>query len=236
MLLDGRRESKYRRLRVPLVRCSACKRSARVLPAELLPYKTFGLPVIEKAVGLYVSSEPSGPGLREAVGRLGRCAPVFSTLHRWLAGIGERVLDRVARRRDDPKGGSSILPTSASLVSESSQRLDPSLTRAWRESFPIPPWKYQSERRREQLSACARLLAAARRLFPDSPSPLLAWEVWLSARFGVTAWTFSTGPGGTAMQLPPPPRPRIASPRSTKTRKGDARHAPRPPPRGLLPL
>ena len=95
MLLSEAGGTTFRRLTVPLARCSACKRSARVLPAELLPQKTYGLPVIEKAARPYVSPAPGGPGLRTVVKGLGQHAPCHSTLHRWLAGLGELAFGRL---------------------------------------------------------------------------------------------------------------------------------------------
>ncbi|MBI3268742.1 MAG: hypothetical protein HYZ53_06950 [Planctomycetes bacterium] len=86
-------QTDHRCLLLPLARCGECDRWARVLPIELLPRKTYALPVIETAARCYTSPDPCGPGLRPTVRRLGKFAPVHSTLHHWTAGLGERALD-----------------------------------------------------------------------------------------------------------------------------------------------
>lgn len=238
VLLRGRDETEFRDLRVPLARCSACKRSARVLPAELLPYKTFSLPVIEKAARPYVSPDLAGPGLRTAVKGLGTRAPCHSTLHRWLAGLGERALDRsqgTASPRK-PSDTSPPSPTTAAMVAESSRRMDPGLPAVWAQSFCIPAWKYETDKRRDQLEACARVLSAARYLFPDDPAPLTAWRRELNGFFGVAAWGFSTGLPCTPMQLRPQGTPEVGCSTRTRPRPLEAHHGPRPPPHCRLPL
>jgi hypothetical protein len=235
---DGRTE--FRELQIPVARCSACKRSARVLPAELLPRKTFGLPVIEKAARPYISPDLAGPGLRTAVKGLGEHAPCHSTLHRWLAGLGERALDRRLPKRTASKPCGSDTPppppTAAAMVAESSRRVDPGLPLVWARSFPIPTWKYKTEKRRDQLEACARVLCAAGVLFPDAAAPLTAWHLQLVGFFGVAAWCFPTGLSCTPVQLTPPRTPEVGSPARSRPRPGDAHHGARPPPHRRLPL
>ncbi len=240
VLLDGRGKTKHECLRVPLARCSVCNRSARVLSAELLPGRTFGLPVIEKAARSYVSSDPTGPGLRKVVKGLGAHAPCYSTLHRWLDGLGERALDRQPRKPSPPEPSDPDTPppppTTAAMVAESARRIDPELPVAWARSFSIPSWKYHTEKRRDQLEACARVLFAARHLFPDASSALLVWHLQLIELFGVTAWCFPTGFSCTPMQLRPQRTPEVGSPTRSRPRRGDTHHGPRPPPHRRLPL
>jgi hypothetical protein len=101
----------------------------------------------------------------------------------------------------------------------------------------IAPFKYKSPRRHDQLSACARLLATAQALFPQSPEPLLAWQAQLVGFHHVTAWDFFTPSTVSPLQHSiPPPRPyapTIAPQRPVQPWSNDT-HAPRPPPPGLL--
>jgi hypothetical protein len=64
VILSASGDITYQHLWLPLARCSACGRWARVLPQELLPRKTFGLLVIETAFRKYLYFPRS---LRKAV-------------------------------------------------------------------------------------------------------------------------------------------------------------------------
>lgn len=148
-----------------------------------------------------------------------------------------------ATRRRSPRPPSPPLPrvprtppTTAALVAESDRRWQAGLLTLWQEPRFIPPWKYRSEKRREQLEACARLLAAADRLFPNSGTSLTDWQLWLLPLFGVFAWTFPTGSPCPRMQHPPPPRSPVHSEGRPKSPAGDATHGSRDPPRRDLSL
>lgn len=237
-VLPGKRGGTvFQRPLVPLARCSACKRSARVLPAELLPRKTYSLPVIENAAGRYVSPDPGGPGLRKVVKGLGEHAPCPSTLHRWLAGLGELAFDRLPKpSRPETSDSAPPAPTTATVVEESTRRVDPGLRAVWQQSFFIPSGKYQSEKRRDQLEGCARILCAAQHLFPDASAPLTVWRRELIGWLGVAAWDFPTGFSCTPSQLTPQRTPEVGSPARSKPRPLEAHHGPRPPPHGRLSL
>jgi hypothetical protein len=205
-----------------------------VLPRELLAFKSFCLPVIEQACWCYVAADPHGPGLRRTVRRLGRYAPAHSTLWRWLAGLGERALDRrpgagCRAARQAPRAGPALPPVSA-LIAETAQRLGQGLRQFWQRHFPLPDWKYHSERRREQLAGCARVLASARRVFPEAPHPLCAWQGWLIERFHVAAWAFPTGMACTPLQLSPAGAKAVGSAAKGKPRPTFHRHEARSPP------
>lgn len=239
MLPGERGGTVFQRLTVPLAGCSACKRSARVLPAELLPQKTYGLPVIEKAVRSYVSPDPGGPGLRTVVKGLGEHAPRHSTLHRWLAGLGELAFGRLPERSppDPSESDTSSRPLSVStMVEESARRIDPGLRVVWAQSFCVPSWKYKSEKRRDQLEGCARVLSAAQHLYANASAPLTAWRRDLVTMFGVAAWDFPTGFSCTPSQLTPQRTPEVGSPARSKPHPLEAHHGPRPPPHGRLSL
>ena len=218
-------------MRLPLARCADCKARIRVLPRELLPFKSFCLPVIERACLDYVDSDPQGPGLRRTVKRMGKYAPAHSTLWRWLEGLGERALDRGAVRA---VRAYATLPPAAALVAESAKRIGKGLRRVWERRFHIPSWKYLSEKRREQLEGCARVLESARRLFLDRPDALCEWHGWLIGRFHVAAWAFPTGMACTQLQLPPLESGAIRSAAKSKPAKGAHCHEARSPPGSVL--
>jgi hypothetical protein len=213
--------------RVPIARCGGCRARLRVLPRELLPFKSFCLPVIEGACARYVEADPHGPGLRRTVRRMGKYAPAHATLWRWLAGLGERTLDRGAVRT---VRAYASLPPAAALVAESAQHRSQGLRRVWERRFPIPAWKHLSEKRREQLEGCARVLASARRLFPEDTAPLSAWHGWLIARFHVAAWAFPTGMPCTELELTPSSAGALRSVAKSKPSEGGRDDEARSPP------
>jgi len=232
----------YQAIDIALARCRDCRARVRVLPAEVLPYKRYSLPLFEKYCRLYLDSDPAGPGLRKTVA--GPCNvyghPHYTTLHRWTAALGERVLDRLPTRPPASHGPAlrsfhSIprLPTSA-LVAQSAKRLGRGVKREWNRPVKIPAWKYRSPHRREQLQACARLLATADRLFPDDPHPLTAWEGKLIEYLNVAGWWFPGGYSDTTMQLPAVRPAGVRYPATLKPRKKEANNGPRAPPGGVF--
>lgn len=216
----------FRRIKIPLARCTACGRTARVLSAGVLPRKTFTLPVIEDAASRYVSRD--GPGLRGVVAGLGQHAPDHATLHRWLTGLGERALDR-------PSRGAVSAPTAAALVSETERRLRVAVRPLWRSRPRIAVWKHRTEPRRDELEACARVLAVAGALFPREVSPLTEWDRRLAGFLGVAAWTFWTGRPCTRMQRPVSAARSVGFARFPKPSARGVRHAARSPPGGGVP-
>jgi len=164
---------------------------------------------------------------------MGPYAPVHSTLWRWLAGLGVRALDhgavhRVAVYRE--------LPPVSSLIAESEKRLGTKLGKVWQQHFRIACWKYHSERRREQLEACARVSAAARHLYTEALHPFSEWHGQLIEWLDVAAWAFPTGLACTDMQLTPSGSGRLRSMSSSKPAKGGRCHEARSPPRSVLAL
>ena len=183
---------------------------------------------------------------------MGKYAQAHSTLWRWLEGLGERALDRWPGGRQGaakrtPRAGPCLrpvcragtgrrpgrqarLPPVAALIAESARRLGQGLPALWQRHFRIPDWKYQSERRREQLEACARVFAAARRLFPEGPRPMCTWHGWLIERFHVAAWAFPTGMACTSLELPPPRTDALRSAAQSRPPKKGRCHEARAPP------
>jgi len=214
-------------MRLPIARCGDCKARLRVLPRELLPFKSFCLPVIEQACSRYVDPDPRGPGLRRTVRRLGKYAPAHSTLWRWLAGLGERALDRGAVQT---VRAYASLPPAAALVAESAKHLGKGLRRVWERRFKIPSWKYLSEKRREQLEGCARVLESGRRLFLQRANPLSEWHGWLLDRFHVAAWAFPTGMACAELELTPCASGAVRSAVKSKPAKGGRCDEARSPP------
>lgn len=228
VFLADNKSAVYKRKPIPLARCGVCHRRFRVLPEEILPRKSYSLPVIEKCCSLY-SLGPNG--LRKTVDRIKGVHPHFTTLHGWLGGLGERALDRGMKDRSWLQG----LPTTAAIVAESAKRLRAGLVRKWQQRPDIPRCKYKSRRRRDQLQACARVFKAASLLFPETKEPLSAWEGWLVGQLHVAAWVFGSRAGSTAIQLPPAPRDRVDfRVRKAKTQRKEKNHGSRSPPGGLL--
>ena len=226
----------FEHILIPLACCQGCKSHLRVLPQEIPDLKRFCLPSVEAACRAYVSPAPDGPGLRRVRAQTRGEKFDISTLHRWLGGIGDQALDRsrpAARKTSTAKPHPQQSGQTAALVTETARRLGRGVKRLWERSYVIPSWKHKSERRGDQLEACARLLAVASSLFPGSAYPLTAWRGWLIAHvYDVVPWTFPTGLSCTAMQLTPTSRNRIPSEHGRKKPGKGVRYGPRSPPRG----
>jgi hypothetical protein len=235
-------KNKDETIKIVLARCLDCQGRFRVLPAEILPYKRFSLPLIEKYCRIYFTPELDGPDLRKTVagppGNYPR--PHYTTLHRWLTFLGERILDRLPLSSQSSRGSAPRfsfpipwLPTSA-LISESAKRLQTGIKRWWNHPVKIPSWKYKSPRRREQLQACARLLATASHLFPDDPHPLTAWEGKIIEYLNVAGWWFPSGYACTAKRHDHGRPDVLECPANLKKREKEVNHGPRSPPDGLF--
>lgn len=199
VLFDPSGVACYEQTPVPLALCQQCKSRIRVLPVEMLPGKTFGLPIIETSCNHYCTSQD---GLRKTVKTIPGVAPHYSTLHGWLGGMGERALDKVQRKHDKGAiGQPSLAPTSA-VVAETAKRKDLDLINRWNKTQPaIFSIKYNSVFRKELLQSCLRLLQIAASLFPMRPYPLTAWQQWLTPVFDVPAWRFFSRNLLTPIQL-----------------------------------
>jgi len=134
-------------MRIALARCPVCKRRFRILPADILPYKHYGLAVIEHGVHLYNQGHLS---LRGVVWNefYGEYAPSHTTLHAWTEGLGAywsgRCFGEVAY----------ALPASR-IVAEVEIR-SPEIAPLHFIPVLINPQRYRSPRRREHLEACRR--------------------------------------------------------------------------------
>lgn len=154
--------------------------------------------------------------------------------------MGECALDRVDQYRTRGKSGGERSGatsglTTAAVVTETAKRLDEDVSAVWDRSYYIAPWKYRSERRHDELSACARLLAAALLFSREGPYPLTAWRAWLLMRsWDVGSWPLATRNRGTELQLLPPGGKRLKSSGRSKTRRKEANHGARSPPGGSV--
>jgi len=110
-------------VQIPLSRCGNCGCRRRVLPLEVLPRKTFSLPVIAECAR--TALEPRGT-LRAAVSALdhGAVRPHFSTLHGWLGGLGERAFDQVKLGTHAATvGGSPALSRFSALLRQAQKQM-----------------------------------------------------------------------------------------------------------------
>jgi hypothetical protein len=170
-----------------------------VLPVEILPCKTFSLPIIETACNHYGAS---ADGLRKTVKTIPGVAPHYSTLHGWLGGIGERALDKVQLKNNKAAVGQPSLPPTAALVAETAKRKDLDLINRWNQTKPpIASLKYKTLFRKELLQSCIKLLWMAASLFQISSYPLTLWEQLLIPIFHVPGWLFSSRNLLTPIQL-----------------------------------
>lgn len=185
---------------VALAQCGECGTTTRVLPCDALPYKTYGLAVIEYEVADYAGGDKS---LRQVAWRqLGERTPVHSTLHGWTEGLGAYALGR-------PGGHVSGVPMSR-LVAEAEPRV-PEVAATLRAEVAPNPRRYRSEARRDRLAAVMVAMALVT-IIASLPHPramaecrrlALSWSAVPVLRF--------------ASRLRPPPiehRDRSESPRS----------------------
>jgi hypothetical protein len=191
---DDNGNATHELISIPIGKSLCCKKRFRVLPGGVLPYKVFSLPLIEKAFYYYTHLEIS---LRCATEKLsGNTQPHYSTIWRWLKGMGQRVHDR-----DNLSSKRYHIPHTSSLIEESARRINSSIRKIWLIIPKISSWKWKSERRREELEACAKLVNSAKYLFPESLNPLLQWQHILMPSFNVAPWYFLTSKAVTSFQL-----------------------------------
>jgi hypothetical protein len=136
-----------RKVKIVLARCLICKCRYRVLPADILPYKLYSLPVIELAANLYNQGDLS---LRQVAWDqlYGERTPEHTTLHGWTEGLGAWCLGRSIGEVAFSVPGSRIL---AELETRFSQMQSSHSIPVW-----INPQRYRSQGRLERLKACKR--------------------------------------------------------------------------------
>jgi hypothetical protein len=127
---------------VAIARCGKCKTKPRVLPCDAVPYKIYGLAVIEQGISDYSGGDKS---LRQVAWRqLGDRTPAHSTLHGWTEGLGAHALGR----RGGDTGGAPM----SRLVAEALPRV-PGVAETLRMEASPDARRYRSEARRDRLAA-----------------------------------------------------------------------------------
>ena len=118
-----------------------------MLPSDVLPYKRYSLPVIERAVSLYNRGDLS---LRNVVWDElpGEHDISHTTLHGWTEGLGAYCLGRPTGEVAD------ALP--ASRVLSELEAHHPEMSSLHETPIRINPTRHRSEGRRERLEACKR--------------------------------------------------------------------------------
>jgi hypothetical protein len=136
-----------RKVKIALVRCPICKSRYRVLPADILPYKLYTLPVIELALSLYNRGELS---LRQVawVQLYGERTPEHTTLHGWTEGLGAWCLGRTV-------GEVAFSVPATRILAELEIRF-PQVKSLHSIPVRINPQRYRSQGRRQRLEACKR--------------------------------------------------------------------------------
>jgi hypothetical protein len=135
------------KLKIALARCPICKSRYRLLPADIVPFKLYSLPVIELCVCLYNRGDLS---LRQVAWDqlYGEHTPEHTTLHGWSEGIGAWWLGRAM-------GEVAFSVPATRIVAELEMRFSPKQSL---HSIPvwINPQRYRSPGRCERLQACKR--------------------------------------------------------------------------------
>jgi hypothetical protein len=174
LLIDdgsGEKAAQRQVLAVALARCSGCKGRFRVLPAEVMPFKRYGLDVIATTAAAHAESNRS---LRTAAWttHTGQ-TPAHSTLHAWTEGLGAYALGRPFGSLPGAQPFQAIVATVAARWS--------SLATTPIVPCSIDPLRYRSEARHERLVAVSRTLAVARAVVAaavlvDGKPPLCAFR------------------------------------------------------------
>jgi hypothetical protein len=111
--------------------------------------------------------------------------------------VGEKALDRSETIRH------RYPPTTSAVLTESGRRMGFDVVGKFLAyAAPAAPWKYQSERRKDQLQAVMRVLAIAALLFAAAAEggSLKKWNAFLLPLFHVPVWNFPTAILKTPMQ------------------------------------
>ncbi|MGB3399206.1 MAG: hypothetical protein WBA34_03420, partial [Candidatus Deferrimicrobiaceae bacterium] len=134
-----------RKVKIVLVKCPICKGRYRLLPADILPYKLYTLPVIELSVSLYNRGDLS---LRQVVWDqlYGERTPEHTTLHGWTEGLGSYCLGRTI-------GEVAFSVPATRILAELEIRF-PQMKSMHSMPVRINPQRYRSQGRIERLKAC----------------------------------------------------------------------------------
>ena len=164
------REFTHSSITIALARClgPGVTHRIRVLPADLLPRKTYSIPGQEILAAEYLEEEQ---GLRKTLATFTGDAPHPTTLHGWVGGMG-----RLARERaPDPPG-----PPFSVVRREVDERISSAFSEKLEEPVSVSPDRlgvhYEDaqayEARRDDIDFATRLLRAARAALPEVLFPL----------------------------------------------------------------
>ena len=146
---------------VPLSKCENCGSRRRLLPMELLPWKPYTLPTMQKFIAAYNASPH---GWRRTVNHTpgGFYKPHFTTVHGRASGLGERALDQVKLNRERAMVNKPpFLEPFTTLIQTVESRHGLPAVKAFSAVVTVFPEKYRSQRRKEHLEANLRLLNLA---------------------------------------------------------------------------
>jgi hypothetical protein len=167
---------------------------------ELVHGKVYSVPCMEAAVSKCVKENRS---LRGAVGEFGRYAPHFSTLHGWIGGLGRYALMRETPEEAMPFG---------TLLAKTRRAGLPDAEPAFRMPVRISCERWRVEARGECLEAVAKLLRAARAVFPFERYPLSAWMSRAAGFRRAAPVRWWAAPGRTRIRHGPGPPDQLSSP------------------------
>lgn len=186
-----------------MARCSNvnCLRWVRVLPIELLPYKTYSIDVIQLSTKRYLATNKS---YRESAASLSQSDGTIiahTTIYHWITRLGEKILDRSPLPQD------CFAPSATAVIAQTDRVLPhKDLQSEFLKATPkISPDKYRSQRRLDQLQAVYKLLIVAALLFDATHNSLQKWNELLLPSFYVAVWAFPSVFSGTHLQRAHPP-------------------------------
>jgi hypothetical protein len=169
---------------IALAYCQSCKARLRVLPCDVLPRKTYSLPIIERTTTDYGAGDRSLRKVAWAVP--GDRTPSHTTLHAWTEGLGAFALGR-------PGGSIPGADPSSRVLSESAARR-PGLDTTIDLRRYVDERRYRSEARRERLAATASLLSIAAVVSGTaSPNAMTEWRLLALSWSGLETLRFPTG-------------------------------------------
>ena len=210
-------------MRVPLVRCDGggTRHWHRVLPCEIQRLKTYSTPSMELTMRHYRGGKV---GLRAAVKALPKpgqapdgkpvVRPNYTTLWRWLGGVGQYGRGRETRAGALPFGV---------VRRETVRHGYPQLPEVWRCRVEVPEERHQPGPRGEELEYALRVLRTASALFPKEAFPVTAWS-GLMLGFGfVMALGWWTAKVKTRIQLPLPEDGLVGFPSAPKPPRKEER-------------
>ena len=154
MLLEKDASGVFHHLKIQaeivIARCPDCGKRIRVLPADVLPLKTYSLQAVECSVMEYAEGQTS---LRNVSwSQYGDPTPVHSTVHGWTEGMGAHVRGLPGSNLD----GLGFEQGCASLAARDGRVHD----LLFQEPF-VDERRYRSEPRRERLAALLILRSIA---------------------------------------------------------------------------